>query len=79
MFYNAEDIQPVVDVAVELFGKNGAMLEGKHVSKNVIIGTREFGKLWYGDVDGDTDFINGLCSVLSQRIGHTAMVVDDNF
>jgi len=79
MFYTIEDIQPVVDVAVELFGKNGTMLDGKNVSKNVIVGTREFGKLWYGDVDGDMDFINGLCSVLSQRIGQTVMVVDDNF
>jgi hypothetical protein len=59
MFWNAEDVQPAADVAVELFGKNGAM--------------------WYGDVDGDAEFINSLCSVLSQRIGQTAMVVDDNF
>ena len=79
MFWNAEDVQPAADVAVELFGKNGAMLDGKHVSRNVIISTREFGKLWYGDVDGDAEFINSLCSVLSQRIGQTAMVVDDNF
>ena len=79
MFYTVEDIQPAVDVAVELFGKNGTMLDGKHISKNVLVGTREFGKLWYGDVDGDMDFINSLCSVLSQRIGQTAMIVDDNF
>ena len=79
MFYTMEDVQPAADVAVELFGKNGVMLDGKNVSKNVIVGTREFGKLWYGDVDGDMDFINGLCSVLSQRIGQTVMVVDDNF
>ena len=79
MFYTAEDVQPAVQVATELFGPVGTMMEGKHVTKNVIIGTREFGKMWYGDIDGDMDFINGLCGVLSQRIGFTAMVVEDNF
>ena len=79
MFYTAEDIQPAVQVATELFGSVGIMMEGKNVTKNVLIGTREFGKIWYGDVDGDIDFINGLCGVLSQRIGQTAMVVDETF
>lgn len=79
MFYTAEDVQPVVQVATELFGPAGTMMEGKNVTKNVLIGTREFGKIWYGDVDGDVDFINGLCGVLSQRIGQTVMVVDETF
>lgn len=79
MFYTAEDVQPVVQVATELFGPVGNMVDGKNVTKNVLIGTREFGKIWYGDVDGDIDFVNGLCSVLSQRIGQSAMVVDDTF
>jgi hypothetical protein len=79
MFYSVEDVQPAVQVATELFGPVGNMMEGKHVTKNVIIGTREFGKMWYGDVDGDMEFINGLCNVLSQRIGCTAMVVEDTF
>ena len=79
MFYTAEDVQPVVQVATELFGPVGNMVDGKNVTKNVLIGTREFGKIWYGDVDGDIDFVNGLCSVLSQRIGQAAMVVDDTF
>ena len=79
MFYTAEDIQPAVQVATELFGSVGTMMEGKNVTKNVLIGTREFGKIWYGDVDGDVDFINGLCGVLSQRIGFTAVLVDESF
>lgn len=79
MFYTAEDVQPAVQVATELFGPAGTMMEGKNVTKNVLIGTREFGKIWYGDVDGDVDFINGLCGVLSQRIGQTVMVVDETF
>jgi len=79
MFYSAEDVQPAVQVAVELFGPVGNMMEGKNVSKNVLIGTREFGKIWYGDIDGDLDFVNSRCSVLSQRIGQTATVVEDTF
>ena len=79
MFYTAEDIQPAVQVATELFGPVGNMIYGKNVTKNVLIGTREFGKIWYGDVEGDVEFITGLCSVLSQRIGQTAMVVDETF
>ena len=79
MFYTAEDVQPAVQVATELFGPAGTMMEAKNVTKNVLIGTREFGKIWYGDVDGDVDFINGLCGVLSQRIGQTVMVVDETF
>lgn len=79
MFYSEEDIQPAVQVATELFGPVGNMIYGKNVTKNVLIGTREFGKIWYGDVEGDVEFITGLCSVLSQRIGQTAMVVDETF
>jgi len=79
MFYTIEDVQPVVQVATELFGPVGNMIYGKNVTKNVLIGTREFGKIWYGDVEGDVEFITGLCSVLSQRIGQTAMVVDETF
>lgn len=79
MFYTAEDVQLAVQVATELFGSVGTMMEGKNVTKNVLIGTREFGKIWYGDVDGDIEFITGLCSVLTQRIGQTAMVVDETF
>lgn len=79
MFYTIEDVQPVVQVATELFGPVGNMIYGKNVTKNVLIGTREFGKIWYGDVEGDVEFITGLCSVLTQRIGQTVMVVDDTF
>lgn len=79
MFYTEEDVAPAVQVATELFGPVGNMIYGKNVTKNVLIGTREFGKIWYGDVEGDVEFITGLCSVLSQRIGQTAMVVDETF
>ena len=80
MFYTEEDVQPVVQVATELFGPVGNMLESnRFVSQNVIIGTREFGKLWYGDVAGTTDFVNELCEIMSKRISQQVMVVNDQF
>lgn len=79
MFYVEEDVTPAVQVATELFGPAGNMLEGKNVLKNIMIGTSQFGKIWYGDIDGDTDYILRLCSVLTQRIGYQAFVVGENF
>ena len=79
MFYTDEDVQPAVDVACELFGPNGNMMEGKNVLKNIHIGTFEYGKIWYGDVEGDTDYILNMCVVLSKRIGVTALIVDESF
>lgn len=80
MFYTEEDVTPVVRTATELFGPVGNMLEtGRFVTQNVIIGTREFGKIWYGDVEGTIDYVNELCEILSKRINQQVMMVDDNF
>lgn len=79
MFYGEEDVQPSVTIAAELFGPVGNMLEGKRVLRNIHIGTFEYGKIWYGDVDGDTDYILNMCVVLSKRIGVTALIVGENF
>ena len=79
MFYSAEDVQPVADIAVQLFGRNGNLLEGKNVTKNVIIGSNEFGKIWYGDVDGDMEYVRSLCTVLTQRVGQNISVVTERF
>ena len=80
MFWTDEDVQPAVQVATELLGPVGNMLEpNRFVSQNVIIGTREFGKLWYGDVAGTADYVNELCEIMSKRIGQQVMVVNDQF
>ena len=79
MFYTEDDVQPVVNVAVEMFGPNGNMLDGKNVTKNVIIGTKEFGKIWYGDVDGNVEYIADLCGVMSARINMVVIPVDESF
>jgi len=80
MFYTEEDVEPAAQIATELFGKVGNVLPaGRFVTQNVIIGTNEFGKLWYGDVEGTTDFVNELCEVLSKRINQKVFVVTDSF
>lgn len=80
MFYTEEDVTPAVQIACELFGPVGNMLEtGKFVTQNVIIGTKEFGKIWYGDVEGTIDYAKELCDILSKRINQQVMVVDDSF
>jgi hypothetical protein len=79
MFYKEEDIQPVVNVVEQTLGPQGNMMFGKTISKNVIIGSSLFGKLWYGDVDGDMEYVDSLCHVLSQRIGQKIFVVSDLF
>lgn len=79
MFYLEEDIEPVVQIAKEVLGPVGNMLEGKNVMKNILIGTNRFGKIWYGDIEGDSDYILGLCHVLSQRVGQPVTVVYESF
>jgi hypothetical protein len=80
MFYTEEDVTPAVQIATELFGPVGNMLQdSRFVSQNVIIGTREFGKLWYGDVEGTIDYVNELCEILGKRINQQVSIVSDQF
>jgi hypothetical protein len=79
MFYREEDMQPVVDVVTQTLGPQGVMMSGKSISKNVVLGSPELGKLWYGDVDGDMEYIKSICSILSQRTSQKISVVSDTF
>lgn len=79
MFYREEDMQPVVDVVTQTLGPQGSMMAGKNVSKNVILGSPELGKLWYGDIDGNLEYIQSICSVLSQRTSQKISVVSESF
>jgi hypothetical protein len=78
MFYNEDDVQPVVTIANEMFGKSGRMLDGKNVLRNITLATREFGKIWYGDMD--TIMMNPMdqCKVLSSRINQTVYMFDNS-
>ncbi len=79
MFYTEEDVQPIAQIAVEMFGPNGNMLEGRNITKNVIIGTKGFGKIWYGDVDGDAQFVADMCTTMSTRVNMAVIQVDEWF
>jgi len=77
MFYTVEDVQPAVNAAIKMFGPQGRMENGKNVLYNAHIFTREFGKLWYGDLI--TDGLADKLKMLSSTINMTVSVVDDNF
>ena len=79
MFFQEEDIQPVVDAVTQTLGPQGSIIVGKNVSKNVIVGSPQFGKLWYGDIEGDVEYVQSLCHLLSQRTGHRISIVSDTF
>ena len=79
MFWTDEDVTPAVQSATELFGPVGSILEGKNVSRNVTIATKEFGKIWYGDIEGNDEYIKNLCGVLSQKVGQTAYILTEDW
>ena len=77
MFWQAEDVQPAVKAVAEVFGKVGVMETGKNVLYNVSIFSRQYGKLWYGDLVNDG--ISEKLTSLSTKLGMSLSVVDDNF
>ncbi len=50
MFWRGEDVQPAIESAEKLFGPSNQYLHNTPY-KNVSIMSREFGKLWFGDVE----------------------------
>jgi len=77
MFWQAEDVQPAVDVASKLCGKVGNVSFSKHALHNVSIATREFGKLWYGDIES-TDVV-AILNNISGAINQKVFVLDESF
>lgn len=77
MFWQEEDIQPAVNAAVKMFGAQGTVEVGKNIIYNASIFTREFGKLWYGDLN--TNGLFDKLTALSSAINKKVYVVDDNF
>ena len=78
MFYDEVDVQSAVNVATEMFGTVGRMLHGKNVLYNITLATREFGKIWYGDMDTIAMSPQTQCGVLSQRINQTVYMFDNS-
>ena len=77
MFWQAEDVQPAVKVVADVFGKVGNMETGKNVLYNVCIFSRQYGKLWYGDLINEG--ISEKLSTLGTKLGMSLSVIDDNF
>jgi hypothetical protein len=77
MFWQSEDVQPAVDAAVKIFGKQGNMEIGKNVLYNVSIFTPAFGKLWYGDVSMFD--ISAKLKELGTSINMQVSIVDEQF
>lgn len=77
MFWNEEDIQPAVDMATEMFGTVGNMSETKNTLKNVFIFSKQYGKLWYGDIEDTTDNVRQKCSQIAQKLGIHVELVND--
>jgi hypothetical protein len=73
MFYTEEDIQPAVTAAVRIFGNNGTYVFGKN-TVNITVATREFGKIWYGDVSATT--VNAKCSQLARMINSNVFLFE---
>lgn len=77
MFYTEEDVQPVVDMTTELFGTIGNMSAEKNVLKNVIIFSKQYGKLWYGDIEDQLDNIHVKCAQIAQKFSINVEPVND--
>jgi hypothetical protein len=77
MFHSTEDIQPAVDLAVKVCGTMGNMTLSKHALYNVSVATREFGKLWYGDLEKNdvVTIINTISAAINQKV----YVLDEQF
>jgi len=76
MFYTEEDVQPAVDMAIELFGTVGNISNERSSMKNMVITTDKFGHLWYGDIEDTLDSIRTKCSILSQKFELTVSPIN---
>lgn len=77
MFWTEEDVQPVVDMATDLFGTVGNMSADKNVLKNIVIFSKQYGKLWYGDIQDQLENIQGKCNQIGQRFNIAVEVVTE--
>lgn len=76
MFYCEDDIIPAINAAEKIFGKQSQYdlerYEDMPVYYNALLVTREFGKLWSGDLkiswDGLQESLNLLSTTINQRV-----------
>lgn len=72
MFWGAEDIQPVVNAATEVFGKPAQYHNDPCVY--VSVETPKYGCIWYGDVSGDFGTIREYAMTLTAKLGEKIIV-----
>lgn len=72
MFWSEEDIQPVINLAEKLFGSGDTIqYYNRNAIPNISLMTREFGKLWVGDLEiNETtkENMEKLSATINQRI-----------
>jgi hypothetical protein len=68
MYWLAEDIRPAVKLSEKLFGP--AQTYGDLTTQHYTIMTREFGKLWTGDLNFNDDVVRNL-EMLSVTLNKT--------
>lgn len=86
MFYDEVDIDPAINVANSLFGSPNKYEEygysfvpvedQLHIMKNVSIATKEFGKLWYGDLSETQETLDKI-NILSDSINQRVYIIRD--
>lgn len=76
MFWTKEDVDHIGQILTDVLGPQGNMIEGKGVLKNIQIATNEYGRMWYGDIQGNVEYVDGLCNILTKRIGKKVFQVD---
>jgi hypothetical protein len=76
MFYDAEEVQVAVDSAIELFGPVGNMLESS-TWKDFCVMTKQYGKLWYGDINCSPVEVTQKCQMLAHKLGQKVYILPD--
>lgn len=66
MFWTEEDIQPVVDAAVKMFGSQGMYYYYPSNVCMLTVSSPKFGKIWHGEVEKTQQQATDMVKALSQ-------------
>lgn len=72
MFWSAEDIQPAVNAATEIFGKQAQYEVDPYVF--ISVETPKYGCIWYGDIAGDFGTVREKVLTLTAKLGEQITV-----
>lgn len=74
MFYDEQDVQPAVNAAIEIFGKQAQYQPDPFVYLS--IETPKFGIIWYGDITGDYGTAREKATQLAAKLGEKIIARD---